>query len=121
MRERAALLGKPSYRIPNGFNQTQIDLSRSAIEDARQERDAQQIRIGYLSGTLTHQSDFRIVAPVLVQLLREFPHLTLTVTGVDLQPFPEFAEFTDRVEKHRWVGGGYPRKLGGWTSTSFRS
>ena len=60
LRERAALLGKPSYRIPNGFNQTQIDLSRSAIEDARQERDAQQMRIGYFSGTLTHQSDFRI-------------------------------------------------------------
>ena len=112
LRERAALLGKPSYRIPNGFNQTQIDLSRSAIEDARQERDAQQMRIGYLSGTLTHQSDFRIVAPVLVQLLREFPHLTLTVTGVDLQPFPEFAEFTDRVEKRPLGWRRLPAEIG---------
>ena len=40
-----------------------------------------------------------MVAPVLVRLLREFSHLTLTVTGVDLQPFPEFAEFAGRVEK----------------------
>ena len=121
LRERAALLGKPSYRIPNGFNQAQIDLSRLAIEAAQQERDTQRVRIGYFSGTPTHQSDFRMVAPVLVRLLREFSHLTLTVTGVDLQPFPEFAEFAGRVEKRRWVGSGYPRKLRGWTSTSFRS
>ena len=123
LRERAALLGKPSYSIPNGFNQAQIDLSRSAVKDVRQGRDGTPVRIGYFSGTLTHQSDFSIVATVLVHLLREFPGLTLTVTGdFDLQQFPDFTEFADRVEKHRlWTGGDCLRKLRAWTSISSRS
>ena len=62
------------------------------------------MRIGYFSGTLTHQSDFRMIAPVLIRLLEEFPALMLTVAGdFDLGQFPEFTEFADRVEKRPFV------------------
>ena len=104
LRERAAALGKASYRIPNGFNQVQFDHSCSAVEEARHRRDGTEVRIGYFSGTLTHQSDFRMIAPVLVRLLGEFPALMLTVGGdFDLGQFPEFTEFADRVEKRPFV------------------
>ena len=104
LRERAAALGKASYRIPNGFNQVQFDHSCSAVEEVRHRRDGTEVRIGYFSGTLTHQSDFRMIAPVLVRLLGEFPALMLTVAGdFDLGQFPEFTEFADRVEKRPFV------------------
>ena len=104
LRERVAALGKASYRIPNGLNQVQLDLSRSAVEAVRHGRDGAEVRIGYFSGTLTHQSDFRMIAPVLVRLLREFPGLMITVAGdFDLGQFPEFTEFADRVEKRPFV------------------
>ena len=61
-------------------------------------------RIGYFSGTLTHHSDFRMIASVLVRLLGEFPALMLTVAGdFDLGQFPEFSQFADRVEKRPFV------------------
>ena len=123
LRERAASLGKASYRIPNGFNQVQFDHSCSAVEEVRHRRDGTEVRIGYFSGTLTHQSDFRLIAPVLVRLLGEFPALMLTVAGdFDLGQFPEFTEFADRVEKRPFVDWRrLPAEIGAWTSTSFPS
>jgi len=51
-----------------------------------------------------YQSDFHMIAPVLVRLLGEFPALILTVAGdFDLGQFPEFTEFADRVEKRPFV------------------
>ena len=98
--EQAAALGKTSYVIPNGLNLAQLELSRLAVQEVRQSPDRAELRIGYFSGTLTHQSDFRMIASVLVRLLGEFPNVTLTVAGeFDLAQFPEFAVFADRVEK----------------------
>jgi glycosyltransferase involved in cell wall biosynthesis len=102
--QEATALGKASYLIPNGLNLAQLELSRLAVEETRQSADHAGVRIGYFSGTLTHHSDFRIVAPVLVRLLDEFPELTLTVAGdFDLAQFPEFTPFADRVEKRPFV------------------
>ena len=102
--EQAASLGKSSYVIPNGLNLAQLELSRLAVQELRDSPDRAELRIGYFSGTLTHQSDFRMIASVLVRLLGEFPNVTLTVAGdLDLAQFPEFAVFADRVEKRPFV------------------
>ena len=104
LKERATALGKVSYRIPNGLNQVQLELSRTALQEAWHSRDREQLRIGYFSGTLTHQADFRMIAPVLVRLLGEFPGLTLTVAGeFDLTQLPELSQFAHRVEKRPLV------------------
>ncbi|MGO9596801.1 MAG: glycosyltransferase [Isosphaeraceae bacterium] len=101
---KAAALGKTSFCIPNGFNLAQLELSHRAIEEVRRCRDRSEIRIGYFSGTLTHQSDFRMIAPVLVSLLEEFANLKLTVAGdFDLAQFAEFSRFAERVEKRPFV------------------
>ena len=87
--KQAASLGKTSYLIPNGINLVQLELSRLAVEEIRQSPDRAEVRIGYFSGTLTHHSDFRMIAPVLIRLLEEFPQLTLTVAGdFDLAQIP---------------------------------
>jgi glycosyltransferase involved in cell wall biosynthesis len=104
LRKQAASLGKASFVIPNGLNLVQLEFSRQALEEVRQSSHRAEVRIGYFSGTLTHQSDFRVVAPVLVRLLGEFPNLALTVVGdFNLEQFPEFAVFADRVEKRPFV------------------
>ena len=90
LKERATALGKVSYRIPNGLNQVQLELSARRVQEAWHSRDREQLRIGYFSGTLTHQADFRMIAPVLVRLLGEFPGLTLTVAGeLDATQLPD--------------------------------
>ncbi|MHB1556912.1 MAG: glycosyltransferase family 4 protein [Isosphaeraceae bacterium] len=102
--DRAAGLGHPCYLIRNGLNAAQIELSRAALEEARRGPKRDGVRLGYFSGTRTHQDDFRLIADVLVQLLHEFPRLSLTVAGdFDLDEFRQFAPFADRVESRPFV------------------
>ncbi len=104
LRDRAADLGVRSDLIRNGLNLAQIELSRIALEESRRGAARPGVRLGYFSGTLTHQDDFRLIADVLVRILGEFPQVSLTVAGqFDLREFPEFARFADRVEGRPFV------------------
>ena len=90
-----------THRIPNGLNLAQIELSQIALEEAlRAPREF--LRLGYFSGTLTHQADFAIVSGVLARLLEEFPRLCLTVVGdLELGEFPALSHH--RIEKRPFV------------------
>ena len=97
--EKAATLGKNSFVIHNGINETQIQLSRLALEQRAASPSDGVVRIGYFSGTRTHQADFRIVYPVLMALLRDEPNVRLVVVGdLDLGEFPGLAPFADHID-----------------------
>lgn len=101
---RAAALGQRCHLIRNGLNWAQIELSRIAREESRRAPRKEGIRLGYFSGTRTHQDDFRLIAKVLVRILEEFPAVGLTVAGdFDLDEFNEFARFRGRVESRPFV------------------
>src|SRR5262249_38350569 len=104
LKERAAAAGKDSYVIRNGVNATLFELSRRALEEARGGPARRGLRMGYVSGTRTHQQDFGQIAPVLVRLMDEYPTLELIVRGdFDLGEFPEFRRFGWRVEGQPFV------------------
>jgi glycosyltransferase involved in cell wall biosynthesis len=99
--ERAAALRKDSFVIHNGLNATQIELTRLAREQRVAAPRDGRIRIGYFSGTRTHQADFRIAYPALMTLLREEPSARLVVVGnLDLDEFAGLAPFAEQIE--RW-------------------
>ena len=61
-------------------------------EMADKERNDSEIRIGYFSGSITHNGDFRLVLPVLSQLLGKYPNIRLYIVGEldlpeELQPY----------------------------------
>lgn len=102
--ERATALGKDSYQIRNGVTASQMEVSRRAFEEARRGPARRGLRLGYVSGTRTHQKDFGRIAPVLHRLMDEFPTLELIVRGdFDLAEFPELVRFGDRVEGRPFV------------------
>jgi glycosyltransferase involved in cell wall biosynthesis len=104
LKERAAAAGKDSYVIRNGVNATLFELSHRALEETRRGPVCRGLRMGYVSGTRTHQQDFGQIAPVLVRLMDEFPTLELIVRGdFDLAEFPEFIRFGSRVEGRPFV------------------
>jgi glycosyltransferase involved in cell wall biosynthesis len=60
------------------------------------------IRIGYLSGTRTHQHDFEIVAEPLLQLMQDYPQVRLVICGyLDLPA--DFQPFAARIERHKFM------------------
>jgi glycosyltransferase involved in cell wall biosynthesis len=97
--EWAAAIGRESFLIRNGFNETQLALCNKIMAEAQDGPGRENVRLGYFSGTRTHQEDFRVVAQTLVRLMDEFPNVTLVVAGdFDLEEFPEFAQYGARVE-----------------------
>lgn len=97
--ERATALGKDSFVIRNGLNAAQLSLSRLAVEQRNLRRRGSQTRIGYFSGTRSHQADFRVVYPALIRLLHERRDVRLAIAGhLDVGAFPGLAPFLDQIE-----------------------
>jgi glycosyltransferase involved in cell wall biosynthesis len=101
-------LGRPAYVLPNGFDHASHAVARRAMRDWLDIKD-DLLRIGYASGTRTHQRDFAAAVPAIARILRENPLARLTLfvdsssgEGVVLaNEFPELKDLQDRIE---WRG-----------------
>ena len=57
-------------------------------------------RIGYYSGTKTHQADFAVVASDLARILRTHRHCTLRIAGsLELIDFPDLIQQNSQIER----------------------
>lgn len=93
-------LGKKAFVVRNGLNATQIRQSLSAFQQIEREPDL--IKIGYFSGTRSHQKDFEVVKPVLLRLMEEFNAVRLYIGGfLDLDH--GFDNFSHRIERFPYV------------------
>jgi glycosyltransferase involved in cell wall biosynthesis len=70
----------PTWVIPNFLNRAQLDVS-SEVRESKGPRVGDRVRLGYFSGTPTHNRDFAIVEPALARLLDEDPRLEVVVVG----------------------------------------
>ena len=104
--EAAWALGKPAYVLPNGIDAAMITQADAALAGAAGKPSTAngRLRLGYASGTPTHQKDFAVVAPLLATLLDEQPALSLTVVGyLTLEEYPELLRHRDRIERRPHV------------------
>ncbi len=85
-------LGASGFILPNGISSTLIYECDAGF--AGRETDA--VIIFYGSGTKTHDADFRMVTPVLLEMLDEHPETKLVIAG-PLQLDPDFRRFGNRV------------------------
>ncbi len=93
-------LHKPATVIPNGFSAETLQRSRAAMRARREAPHDRLVRIGYASGTLTHQRDFAEVVPAVAAILREnaSARLVLFRGATDISEFPELAGFAEQIE-----------------------
>lgn len=98
--------GKPALLLENGFDAETYRVSREAVLRRRAEGPDGLVRIGYASGSRTHQRDFAVAAEALARVLRRAPHCRLVLfrdpsSGrplLDPTEFPAFAGLADQVE-----------------------
>lgn len=81
------------YILPNGLSTTLME----ALEPGFATGDPESVIIFYGSGTKTHDADFMMVTPVLLDLLDQQPHTKLVIAG-PLLIDPEFEQFGNRVQ-----------------------
>ena len=94
-------IGKLAFVVPNGFGTHILKHSLIGLSELRYTKSASQpLRIGYSSGSRTHQKDFACAASAVAAVMRKYPQVILTTFGptLDLSEFPEFADLKDRIE-----------------------
>ncbi len=93
---RIAQLGKRVDVIPNSLNQEQLAVARAL--PIKPNQDSDEVRIGYFSGSNTHQVDFEASTALLVAM-ETHPEVRFVLGGL-LELAPEWKRFADRVERH---------------------
>lgn len=91
----------PVAVVPNFMNREQLSVSDPifAEREWRRTGDDEVIRLGYFSGSPSHNRDFAIVSPALESALEQDDRLRLVVAGY-IEPGPLLARFGKRVEQH---------------------
>lgn len=72
-----------------------------AVEEAKK-RNEQGVRVGYFSGSLTHNDDFLLVLPVLRRLMDKYDTMQLHVVG-ELDLPPQLKDYANRIVAHPFV------------------
>jgi glycosyltransferase involved in cell wall biosynthesis len=91
--------GKPTHVLGNFMNKMQIDYSEELFQQKASHgfvRD-QSLHIGYFSGSPTHNRDFQLAVPALINLLKRHANIKLRLVGY--LDAPGLQEFTDRIER----------------------
>ncbi|MGS0687140.1 glycosyltransferase [Nakamurella sp. GG22] len=89
------LTGIPVHRWSNGVSR---ETARISDRELHRKRRAGPVRIGYLSGTNTHNEDWAFVEPAIREVLRSRPDVQLWIGGL-LEPSPALAEFSGRIRR----------------------
>ena len=88
--------GKEVYVNRNVASEKMVKYSLDALKTIK--KDPEKIRIGYLSGSITHNPDFEMIKPALIKIMDEFSNVELVVMGyLDLPK--DLDRFSDRIER----------------------
>lgn len=89
----------------NVASEEMVSLSREALEQREEEPEEPEerpVRVGYFSGSITHNEDFAVILPVLSALLEEYENLELQITG-ELDLPEELEAYRDRIQTAPFV------------------
>jgi glycosyltransferase involved in cell wall biosynthesis len=90
--DEIAKLGVPTFRVRNAISVANIETFEQ-IDYSRKGRLSPFV-VGYYSGTKTHQADFAVAAPALIQFMHENPDVVFRIVGdFDLNDWPELAHW----------------------------
>jgi len=99
------LFAKPAMVIPNGYDEQTFTTSRLAYRQRKDAESSSVIRIGYASGSLTHQKDFQYCYEAVAKILRRNPQCRLVLFHdasktpcLDIREFPALEAVRDQIE-----------------------
>jgi len=104
------LYGKPVMILANGYDEETYAASRLAFRKRQLSGQTDVLRIGYASGSLTHQKDFQCCYKAISNILRLNKHCHLVLFHddnntpcLDIREFPLLEAVSDQIEWRRLV------------------
>ncbi|MEP7162246.1 MAG: glycosyltransferase [Candidatus Moraniibacteriota bacterium] len=94
--------GKRVFIVPNRLSQEDVMWAETLLEKGVLKNEAS-VRIGYLSGTASHNEDFATITNSLVKILQEFPQVQLVLAG-PLELGSALEPFASRIERLPFAG-----------------
>ncbi len=79
---------KPTFSIDNFLNNEQLYLSQKLFNKKKEVKRKKPFKIGYFSGSPTHENDFKKVSSAISRLFDKYDDITLEVVG--FMKFPDF-------------------------------
>ncbi|WP_285118467.1 rhamnan synthesis F family protein [Lactococcus petauri] len=77
-----------------------VRLSQETLKDYTQ--DSSKIKIGYFSGSITHNENFEMIKPAIMQILEKYPHVELHLVGyIDLPQ--DLKKYTEQIIMNDYV------------------
>ena len=91
---------KPTRVIPNSFARETLMQSVEARQRFLETKEDAHVRIGYASGTATHQADLKMASPALAMVMERHPEVRLVLfnKAVDIKEFPELENVAAQIE-----------------------
>jgi glycosyltransferase involved in cell wall biosynthesis len=91
----SAVTGLASFRFANGVS---LFVGEQSDAAARKARTPGPPRIGYLSGTNTHDHDWAMVEPAVTEIMRRHPDVELWLVGL-VAPSPLLDAYANRIKR----------------------
>ncbi|MBR6459056.1 MAG: glycosyltransferase [Actinomycetaceae bacterium] len=97
--EAERLLGIPSHTWFNGVGAKLAQVSQRAL-DRKRKKGA--VRIGYFSGTDTHDADWASIERAIIRILNQYPNVELRLGGM-VEPTEKLEAYAQRIERIPFV------------------
>lgn len=93
--------GKEVFIVPNRLTEEDIRFADEALQNRRTSTEGI-VRVGYLSGTPSHNKDFATITSALVTLFETYPTMRLVLAG-PLDTESALNQYADRIERLPFV------------------
>jgi glycosyltransferase involved in cell wall biosynthesis len=104
---RIQAIGIPSDVIPNSLNRRQVEMANAILANPLNQR--KEVRIGYFSGSNTHQTDFQACEAALLTVMERHSQVRFILVGL-LDLGRQWDSLSDRIERHPFLP--YEQMLG---------
>lgn len=97
--------GKTVYVVPNRLSEQDIAWAHTALDEKAKDKKPETVntvRVGYLSGTPSHNKDFATITAALVALFERYPEMRLVLAG-PLDTESVLNQYADRIERLPFV------------------
>jgi O-antigen biosynthesis protein len=100
--EKLRVYGKQVFIVPNKLSDEDLKIVDQIKEAKKLQAKSYKLKIGYFSGTISHNKDFATIEIPLLKILEKYPKVELMLAG-PLEISEDFGKYKDRIIRLPYV------------------